>query len=76
MFQPHVLLHPTDYSECSRYAFDVAVDLSRHHGARLIVLHVADTLGPETVSHGEAVSERQPVAHRHRLEEELHRLVP
>jgi nucleotide-binding universal stress UspA family protein len=76
MFQPHVVLHPTDYSDCAHYAFEVAVDLARHHGARLLVLHVAETLGPEIVSHGEAVSEPQPLGHRRRLEQELHRVTP
>ena len=76
MFQPQIILHPTDYSECARYAFGIAVDLACHHGARLLVLHVADTLGPENVSHGQAVSQRQPAGQRHLLEEELHRIQP
>jgi nucleotide-binding universal stress UspA family protein len=76
MFQPHVILHPTDYSDCAGYAFDVAVDLARHHGARLLVLHVAASLGPEAVSYGEAASERQPVSHLHHLEAELRALKP
>jgi len=74
MFQPHVILHPTDYSECARHAFDVAVDIARHHGSRLLVLHVAATLGPEEVSHGEAVSRLQPEAVRLGLLPELHRV--
>jgi nucleotide-binding universal stress UspA family protein len=32
--------HPTDYSACSRAAFDVAAGLTRTFGAELIVLHV------------------------------------
>ena len=48
MFHPHVILHPTDYSECARHAFDIAVDLARQYDARLLVLHVADTLGAGT----------------------------
>ena len=77
MFQPHLILHPTDYSECARYAFGVAVDLARHHGARLIVLHVADALGPEGgVSFGEAATELQPSGHLRHLLEELHRVKP
>ena len=48
MFQPHIILHPTDYSECATYAFGIAVDLARHHGAKLLVLHVTDTLVQKT----------------------------
>jgi nucleotide-binding universal stress UspA family protein len=77
MFTPHVILHPTDYSESARYALGVAVDLARHHGARLIVLHVADTLGPETgLTFGEAEGELQPAGHLRHLQEELHRVKP
>jgi nucleotide-binding universal stress UspA family protein len=76
MFQPRVILHPTDYSECARSAFDIAVDLARQYSARLLVLHVADTLGPEYVSHGEATSRRQPADHQRHLREELHRIQP
>ena len=36
-----VILHPTDFSECSRAALDVARSLARYSGARLIILHVA-----------------------------------
>ena len=36
-----VILHPTDFSENSRAALDVARSLARDRGARLIVLHVA-----------------------------------
>jgi nucleotide-binding universal stress UspA family protein len=76
MFQPRVLLHPTDYSDCARFAFDVAVDLARSHAARLLVLHVAETLGPETVSYGEAVSQRQPAGHREQLWKWLRQMAP
>lgn len=34
------ILHPTDFSECSQAAFEVACALARDYGARLIVLHV------------------------------------
>jgi len=74
MFQPRVILHPTDYSDCASYAFGIAVDLARHYGARLLVLHVADTLGAEHVTHGEAVKQRQPAAQQHHLYDELHRV--
>jgi nucleotide-binding universal stress UspA family protein len=76
MFQPRVILHPTDYSDCARSALATAVDLARQYGARLLVLHVADTLGPEYISHGEATSQRQPAAHQKHLRDELLKVQP
>jgi nucleotide-binding universal stress UspA family protein len=76
MFHPRLILHPTDYSPCARYAFEVAQDLASHHDARLLVVHVTDTLGPETVSHGEALHQRQPAGHLEHLRNELHQVVP
>jgi nucleotide-binding universal stress UspA family protein len=76
MFHPKVILHPTDYSECAQKAFQVAIEMAANYQARLILLHVAVTLGPETVSFGEAVSELQPEGHRHRLQDELDRALP
>jgi len=40
MLALHTLLHPTDFSEPSRYAFGVACALARDYGARLVALHV------------------------------------
>jgi nucleotide-binding universal stress UspA family protein len=34
------ILHPTDFSPLSEYAFGMACSLARDHGARLVVLHV------------------------------------
>jgi nucleotide-binding universal stress UspA family protein/quercetin dioxygenase-like cupin family protein len=36
----HTILHPTDFSENARNAFDTACDAARDHKAALIVLHV------------------------------------
>jgi nucleotide-binding universal stress UspA family protein len=41
MLAVHTILHPTDFSERSQYAFGLACALARDYGARLIVLHVA-----------------------------------
>jgi nucleotide-binding universal stress UspA family protein len=41
MLPIHTILHPTDFSEQSDYAFGLACALARDHGARLILLHVA-----------------------------------
>ncbi len=35
------ILHPTDFSDLSRPAFELACSLARDHGAELTVLHVA-----------------------------------
>src|SRR5262245_21835070 len=40
MFAFKTILHPTDFSAPSEYAFRLAASLARDHGARLIVLHV------------------------------------
>lgn len=74
MLHLNAILHPTDFSEQSNYAFRLAGSLARDHDARLIVLHVVLTLGPELVSHGEAVSELQPQAYREKLWEDLRRV--
>jgi nucleotide-binding universal stress UspA family protein len=75
MFRPHLILHPTDYSESSAYALRIATDLARQHQASIIILHVAETLGPENVTFGEATSQLEPAAYRHRLEEDLRQQV-
>jgi nucleotide-binding universal stress UspA family protein len=76
MFKPRVILHPTDYSDTSAYALQIAADLARLHQATILVLHVAETLGPENVTYGEAISELEPAGYRRRLEEDLRRQVP
>src|SRR5438874_1336035 len=42
MLPIHTILHPTDFSERSSYAFQLACSLARDSGARLIVLHVLE----------------------------------
>jgi nucleotide-binding universal stress UspA family protein len=76
MFKPHLILHPTDYSDCSAYAYDIALDLARQYTATLLVVHVAETLGPENLTYGEVGSQLEPEGYRQRLEEDLHRSVP
>ena len=39
---PGVILHPTDYSEHARQAFNLACRIARSRGDRLIVMHVAE----------------------------------
>jgi nucleotide-binding universal stress UspA family protein len=71
MLHFNAILHPTDFSEHSKYAFRLAGSLARDHEARLIVLHAVLSLGPELVSYGEAVSELQPESYRKKLWDEL-----
>jgi nucleotide-binding universal stress UspA family protein len=40
MLAIRTILHPTDFSPLSDYAFRLACSLARDHGARLLVLHV------------------------------------
>ncbi len=68
------ILYPTDYSDASQAAFDYAVALAHDHGACLLILHAVETLGPENVTYGEAVSQRQPESYRHRLLDDLHHI--
>jgi nucleotide-binding universal stress UspA family protein len=43
MFSIHAILHPTDFSPQSMYAFHLACALARDHGARLLVAHVLES---------------------------------
>jgi nucleotide-binding universal stress UspA family protein len=76
MFKPQTILHPTDFSTSSAYALAVAADLARQHGATLLILHVAETTGPENVTYGEATSELEPEGYHRRLRDDLVRSVP
>ena len=69
------ILHPTDYTPDSRATLCSAANLALYHQARLVILHVVDTLGPERITYGEAVSQRQPEGYRRRLWEEFQRQV-
>jgi nucleotide-binding universal stress UspA family protein len=40
MLPVKTLLHPTDLSEASSHAFDLACQIARDRGARVVVLHV------------------------------------
>jgi nucleotide-binding universal stress UspA family protein len=76
MFQPRVILHPTNLSASSAGAFRIATDLARQYQATLLILHVVESLGPENVTYGEAVSQLEPEAYRQRLDDDLHQHVP
>ncbi|HZY86111.1 MAG TPA: universal stress protein [Gemmataceae bacterium] len=76
MFQLRRILHPTDFSPHSQYAYEIATELAARHQAALLVLHVVETLGPENVTYGEAVSQPQPEGYRGRLWDDLRRQTP
>jgi universal stress protein A len=65
------ILHPTDFSDCSRYAFRLARSLAREQGARLVVLHVQQTR--PAVPHEDLLDRLQPRAFQEKLREVLHR---
>jgi len=73
---PVSILHPTDYTDTSRPALMEAVALAQEHQARLVLLHVVDSLGPENLSYGESISADQPEAYRRRLFDELRHVLP
>jgi nucleotide-binding universal stress UspA family protein len=76
VFHPKRILHPTDFSDASRAALHIAADLARQYGASVLILHVAESLGPEHITFGEAGAQLQPEGYRHRLEAEFEKLVP
>ncbi len=47
-FPPRVILHPTDYSDCSEEALRLAARVAGDYGAKLVVLHVRPAGGGET----------------------------
>ena len=72
MLAVNTILHPTDFSERSQYAFWLACSLARDYGARLIVLHV---VAAPAVVYGEGVVvPPNPEELRAAAQEELDRL--
>src|SRR5262249_44699545 len=65
------ILHPTDFSEQSQYAFGLACALTRDYGARLIALHVAEM---PAMAYGEGVVAFDPEELRATAQEQLGRL--
>jgi len=71
MLPIHTILHPTDFSDRSEFAFRLACALARDYGARLVLLHVAPL---PVVVYGEGIVPPPPDDFLERLEEKLHRL--
>jgi nucleotide-binding universal stress UspA family protein len=73
MLAIRTVLHPTDFSERSDFAFRLACSLARDYGARLIVLHVAE---PPMAVAGEGVLMFPPAVDLEPLRERLQQLRP
>lgn len=73
MLAIQTVLHPTDFSERSEFAFRLACSLARDYGARLIVLHVAE---PPMAVAGEGVLMLPPTFDLEPLRERLQQLRP
>lgn len=73
MLQFQTILHPTDFSERSEYAFRLACSLARDHDARLILLHVW-SLPPAPIAAGGLVPVRPEDFSPEPFEEQLRQL--
>ena len=71
MLALHTILHPTDFSDRSEYAFRLACALSRDYNAHLVVLHV---IQPLVIGDGEGVIPPEPDIARSAARDQLHRL--
>lgn len=69
------ILHPTDFSDCSRCAFDLACSLASALGARLVVAHVIDVEEGQH-SFGGVMVEVRPSRYQEQQLQTLKRLVP
>ncbi len=76
MFVPETILHPTDFSECSNFALQIAADLAGKYGSRIIVLHAVETLGAANATFGEVATQREPDGYWTRLWDDLHQVRP
>jgi nucleotide-binding universal stress UspA family protein len=67
----HTILHPTDFSKPSEFAFQLACSLSRDYGAELHIVHV---MTPPIVAYGEGVLPVAPENLAEELRQKLSRL--
>ena len=77
MLPIRTILHPTDFSAHSEYAFRLASSLARDYGARLIVLHVFER--PLFIHGGVMTAPPEPPPpeeQRHAIREQLQRIKP
>ncbi len=57
MLALQTILHPTDFSDRSDYAFRLACSLARDYNAHLVIVHV---LAPPVIGYGEGVIPPEP----------------
>jgi nucleotide-binding universal stress UspA family protein len=67
------ILHPTDFSASSDFAFRVASSLARDYGARLVIVHVAL---PPVMAYGEGVIPPQPEEFQQSFRDKLEQMQP
>jgi nucleotide-binding universal stress UspA family protein len=72
MLPIHTILHPTDFSDRSWYAFQLACALARDYHARVILLHV---IHPPIVAYGEGVIPPDPESLVREADERLSELL-
>jgi nucleotide-binding universal stress UspA family protein len=73
MLPIRTVLHPTDFSKHSDYAFRLACALTHDYGARLVILHVA---APPVDGYGEGILPPQREDYLRPLCDRLNRLKP
>jgi nucleotide-binding universal stress UspA family protein len=62
------ILHPTDFSQHSEFAFRLAAALARDYDAKLVILHVAQQ---PVIMYTEGIIPAQPEHHEEELREQL-----
>jgi len=73
MLAIRTVLHPTDFSESSDFAFRLASTLARDYGAQLVVVHVAEPVVP---IYGDGVVVPPPDVDKEPLLVKLQQLLP
>ncbi len=67
MYSVKTILHPTDFSEGSQQAFELACNMAAQHGARVILLHVVAPPAPAPMPYEAAAVHSEALA-----EDEIH----
>jgi nucleotide-binding universal stress UspA family protein len=73
MLPIRTIIHPTDFSDRSNYAFRLACSLARDHGSKLLVVHV---LPPPAVAYGEVITGLSDAMYREQAKQQLEKLMP
>ena len=73
MLAIRTVLHPTDFSENSDFAFRLACSLARDYRALLVVVHVAEPVVP---LYGDGVVISPPVVSKESLLDKLRQMLP